>query len=156
MRELCIRGECRDAWVTVDRIWFCPAQVVWLGSPSPQESLTRLTNMIVEVMRTNTCRMENAGRCRAQRHMDYRFHRAGRIAGTDTPHLPENGNTGNTDFFVPLRNTVRIGRMVGFGFLYWADLMIRGIASSGFLCYRGFAEAGAGGLAVWPRAPLSI
>ena len=38
----------------------------------------------------------------------FAFHRAGRIVGTDTPHLPENGNTGNTDFFVPLRNPVRI------------------------------------------------
>lgn len=53
--------------------------------------------------------------------MDFLFHRAGRIVGTDTPHLPENGNTGNTDFFVPLRNTVRISTKAGYGFLHWAD-----------------------------------
>jgi len=141
VRELCIRGECRDAWVTVARIWFCPG----LARLSLTfKSLTRLTNMIVEVMRTNTCRMENAGRCRAQRHMDFRFHRAGRIAGRI--HL------------IYQKTGILVTRISLFRFAILYGLVRRrdtgfyigpthDISSSGLLCYRGFAEAGAGGLA---------
>lgn len=103
--------------------------------------------MIVEVMRTYTCRMENAGRCRAQRHMDFRFHRAGRIAGRIHLIYQKTGILVTRISLFRFAILYGLVRKAGFGFLHWAD-------SRYIVCQVSCAIGGSRklGQGVWPRA----